>query len=262
MRETIADNGRSRTDTSASRSELPTVFHITHWKAGSTWLARILGRCDRQRIVRPKQAVAHVLEDPIQPGGVYPRVYLTREQFDQIALPANWRRFVVIRDLRDTLISAYFSVKLSHRENPQNPFLAEDRAQLREMSTQQGLAWMIDRPVITKSAEIQRSWTAAGETLVRYEDLVDQDVGTMQRILIDECEFPLSRPRVRRIVERSRFERLSGGRARGEEDVTSHFRKGLPGDWQRHFDESLKSVFKERWGELLIRAGYESGHDW
>ena len=238
------------------------MFHVTHWKAGSTWLTKILGRCVRGRIVRPMQGVAHVRERPIEPGGVYPRVYLTREEFESMSLPAHWRRFVVIRDLRDTLVSAYFSVKFSHRENPQNPFLSEERERLQTMGAKEGLTWMVDQAVVTKSAAIQDSWARAEVPLIRYEDLVENDIRILTRILIDECEFSLSPPQVRRIVRSSRFERLSGGRMRGDEEITSHFRKGVPGDWRNHFTGPLKQTFKERWGELLIATGYEKDNDW
>lgn len=259
----IADNRRRGHVAPGDQGEdLPAVFHVTHWKAGSTWLSRILGRCDRARIVRSRQGVAHVLDDPIEPGGVYPRVYLTREEFESVSLPASWRRFVVIRDLRDTLVSAYFSTKFSHRQNPENPFLSEDRERLQTMGAKEGLSWMLDQPVVTKSAKIQDSWTRAEVPLIRYEDLVEHDIRILKRVLIDECEFSLSPHQVRRIVRDSRFERLSGGRTRGDEEITSHFRKGVPGDWRNYFTGPLKKAFKERWGQLLITTGYENGIDW
>lgn len=256
----IAANGASTASGPGARVEsTPAVFHVTHWKAGSSWLTKILRQCDRERFVRSRQSVGHVLEDPIRAGGVYPRVYLTREQFDRLDLPLAWRRFVVIRDLRDTLVSAYFSVRFSH---PDNPFIGEERAHLENLELEEGLAWMLSRPVVEKSAEIQRSWVMAGERITRYEDLIDRDLVSLQRLLIDECGFPLSPRAVRRIGVRFRFERLSGGRSRGEEDVTSHYRKAMPGDWRNHFSESLKAAFKERWGDLLIATGYETDTGW
>ena len=247
----------------ASEPRLPAVFHVTHWKAGSSWLTRILARCVRERIVRPRQSEAHLvaqfLEDPIRPHGVYPRLYVTRAEFESVALPSSWRRFVVIRDLRDTLVSAYFSVKLSHVENPA---LEEGRERLQSLGMEAGLEWMLDHFMVAKSAEIQDSWARAGVPLTRFEDLLERDVEMLERILIDECRLGVRRSVVRRVVERARFERLSGGRAPGEEDPASHFRKGVPGEWRTYFDERLKGTFKERWGELLIATGYERDREW
>jgi hypothetical protein len=40
------------------------------------------------------------------------------------------------------------------------------------------------------------------------------------------------------------------------------FRKGKPGNWQEHFTETNKALFKEHAGDLLVRLGYETGEDW
>lgn len=52
------------------------------------------------------------------------------------------------------------------------------------------------------------------------------------------------------------FERLSGGRPRGQEDRRSFFRKGQVGDWQDHFDESMATAFHRTAGAWLDRFGY------
>jgi Sulfotransferase domain len=255
--------GRSETNAPSAPQGPPAVFHVTHWKAGSSWLTRILRRCARERVVNPRQSETHLvaqfMEDPIQPQRVYPRLYVTREEFEAVTLPSSWRRFVVIRDLRDTLVSAYFSVKLSHGENPA---LEEGRERLRAVGRDEGLLWMFDHFMVARSAEIQDSWCSAGEPLIRFEDLIERDVAILARVLIDHCELPLRRPGLRRVVERTRFESLSGGRARGQEDPTSHFRKGVAGDWRNYFNGPLRAAFKQRWGRLLVATGYERDNDW
>jgi hypothetical protein len=59
-----------------------------------------------------------------------------------------------------------------------------------------------------------------------------------------------------------RFEEVAGGRRRGEEDVHSHFRKGVSDDWREYFSAPVKSAFKERFGDVLIACGYEKSNDW
>jgi hypothetical protein len=66
----------------------------------------------------------------------------------------------------------------------------------------------------------------------------------------------------KRCVEAADFERVSGGRKRGEEDSSSLFRKGVAGDWRSVFTERDKRVFKEAAGELLIKLGYEDDDQW
>jgi hypothetical protein len=72
----------------------------------------------------------------------------------------------------------------------------------------------------------------------------------------------MPRSELTRIVDRKSFRRLSGGRAKGQENVKSHYRKGVSGDWANHFGDDLKALFKARHGELLIRLGYENDLHW
>jgi Sulfotransferase domain len=247
------DRGRG----TRSAGEPPALFHVTHWKAGSSWVTRIFKRCAPDRVVQPKPGVAHFLADTIQPGMIYPRCYVTRGQFEQVDLPERWARFVVVRDLRDTLVSAYFSVKVSH--NP-NPHIDERRPRLAEMGVEEGLIFMLDQPEVMLSAAIQRSWVGTDERLIRYEDMLENDVGVVQAIFADSG-YPLPRQGLRRAVRSSRFDRITG-RPLGEEDPAAHARKGIAGDWRNHFTEPLKDAFKERYGDLLLATGYESGLDW
>ncbi len=120
----------------------PTVFHITHQKAGSQWVAEILKYCALDRVQLPKLDVGHFVQEPIQLGRFYLAVYVTKPEFDAVLantvnvhtlkyglkyprnLWTNYKNFqkdkcsylkvVVIRDLHDTLVSSYFSFKISH----------------------------------------------------------------------------------------------------------------------------------------------------
>ena len=53
------------------------------------------------------------------------------------------------------------------------------------------------------------------------------------------------------------FEQLSRGRKRGEEDLGSHYRKGVVGDWKSHFDQASINIFMQQAGALLRELGYE-----
>ena len=238
----------------------PTVFHITHWKAGSQWINRILHALAFDRIVLPtKVGQDQFLLAPIQPGKVYPTVYVTQEQFNSVAVPQNHRRFVIIRDLRDTLVSLYFSAKVSH-EVP-NEEVACFRATLRALDQEAGMLHVMEDRLPYSSA-IQESWVKAGETLLRYEDLLEDDLTLIEQLLLQRCELPVTPKRLREVVRANRFERLTGGRQHGQEDISAHERKGVPGDWRTYFTNKIKSAFKARFGQLLIDTGYEHDLDW
>lgn len=238
----------------------PTILHITHYKAGSQWIRRILRKAAPELSITPRADRSQFLVDPIAAGSVYPALYVTKQELESIDLPAGTTRFIVLRDLRDTLISAYYSVKKSHTE-----FEAERmrdlRVRLNQIPEAEGMGLMLDR-WLPGSAAIQASWIESGEPFLRYEELLDNDMEILERTLIDECGLEVERPALRRAIRSSRFERLTRGRKRGDEDTGAHQRKGVAGDWRNHFDEQLTALFKERYGELLIASGYESNNDW
>jgi|GEM_PF-1916464 len=238
---------------------MPTIFHITHWKAGSMWIADILRQCAPNRIVTPQWGAIQFVHWPVQAGKVYPALYLTKQQFDSVRLPGTWRRFVVIRDLRDTLVSAYMSYKFSHPDT--HYWLARTRPLLHSLSLDDGLIYLMDEWLLN-CADRQLSWLEAGERLIRYEDLLEHDLEILERVLIDECQLPVSRERLRQVILASRFERLAKGRQRGQEDVTVHQRKAIAGDWQNHFSDKVKRAFKARYGGLLTATGYEQDLSW
>lgn len=60
----------------------------------------------------------------------------------------------------------------------------------------------------------------------------------------------------------NRFSKLAGGRKAGEENVSSHYRKGESGDWKNHFTPAHKEFFKARYNDVLIALGYERDDRW
>jgi hypothetical protein len=233
----------------------PALIHVTHWKAGSQWLYKILLGLVRDRIVPPQKGLGVT---PFQPGKVYPTVYMTREELESV-VPPGCPRFVVIRDLRDTLTSAYYSLKISHRVS--KPVIGEIRSVLQARNQEDGLLYLLDE-WLPHCSRIQESWLAAGEPLIRYEDLLEQDVEILERVLLDQGGLPVPRQRFREVVRANRFESLTGGRPRGQENPASHERKGISGDWRGHFSPRVKSAFKERYGDLLVMASYERDLSW
>ncbi len=262
----------------------PTVFHITHHKAGSQWVAEVLKYCAPDRIILPKIKVAHFREDPIKPGGIYPAVYGTKAKFDRImgasglnlwrglyrrprAYGLNWWnfqfsrkpyiKFVIIRDLRDTLVSAYLSIKNSHPMLTTT--LATWRKILHDIDEEQGLLFLMDE-MLGNQATIQVSWIHESILLLRYETLL-ADEHTVFEQIINYCRIDVDRRRLHEIVDNNSFEAVTS-RKRGQEDVNAHQRKGIVGDWRNHFSEHVKEKFKERFGNVLIKTGYEHDLNW
>lgn len=68
--------------------------------------------------------------------------------------------------------------------------------------------------------------------------------------------------RLLKAVNDRSFDKLSGGRKVGQENLNSHYRKGTPGDWKQHFTEYHKEIFKEKYNHILTKLNYESDDKW
>ena len=201
----------------------PTIFHVTHWKAGSQWINKILNRCVGDRVVFAEPHAGQLLQRPLLAGRVYTTCYVTRKQFYSVTLPEPWHRFIVIRDLRDTLLSAYFSLRFSHAASPE---IIRVRDELTLSGFEGGLLYLLEQ-WLPPCAAIQRSWLESGDTLIRYEDLLERKVEILVPLLTRQCPLGVSARRVCKAVLACRFVQLAGGRARGEENLESHERKGV-----------------------------------
>ena len=67
---------------------------------------------------------------------------------------------------------------------------------------------------------------------------------------------------VRNIMEEFAFKKLTSSCSLGQEFHRNHYRKGVKGDWKNYFEEIHKDFFKDRYGELLIKLGYEKDYNW
>ena len=95
---------------------------------------------------------------------------------------------------------------------------------------------------------------------VRYEDLLERPEEEVKRLL-EFLGADADEQTVSQCVSAASFEKLAGGRKRGEE-AASFFRKGIAGDWKNVFTEQDKQDFKAVAGDLLIELGYEEDSNW
>lgn len=236
----------------------PTVFHVTHNKAGSQWVYQVLDACAPGRVVPPLAELRQVLEGPIRPGGIYPAIYLSRESLLGLPLPTPSACVTVIRDLRDTWVSFYFDLRYRHPHFNTPATLARIET-LRSLDETQGLRYVL-HTVLPHVARVQLSWVGSGVPLVRYEELV-ADPGTAFRRLLAACGLGITDAQLRAILAGADF-RARSGRPRGVEDRTSYYRKGIVGDWRNHLDRELLDEFKSLFDEVLVETGYERDRDW
>lgn len=96
---------------------------------------------------------------------------------------------------------------------------------------------------------------------IRYEAMLEDMTGNLSRLL-DWFGAEVTPEALRRCAAASSFERMSGGRHRGEDRPGTHVRKGVAGDWRRWFTREDGEEFETLAGDLLADLGYETDRDW
>ena len=210
-----------------------------------------------ENVVEPLE-FGQQLTNGISVGKLYPCNYIIKQEFDLLDLPKDARRVVIIRDLRDTLVSWYFSTRNTH--GLMGP-IEKRRWFLRRADEEQGLLYMLEFS-LHAAAYIQRTWLEAGEPVMRLEDFMADSAAALGRLFRQHWQIDVSQERLERLARKHAFANYSGGREPGQEDRTSFYRKGARGDWRNHFTPKVLERFKRRYNDLLIMGGYEKDDSW
>ena len=250
------------------------VYHCCVHKTASQWLRKIFTD------YRTYQACGMEVFNYEQelPGGVDTRpitdrkfeqsfptrtivtpIYIDLPGFQHLPKPREYRAFFVPRDPRDVIVSWYFSVKVSHKAMG---LIAEVREKLQSMSEEEGLQHVIDFVESRGLFAALRSWqkgVAADSRLqiYPYEQLTgDNQFATWKRLLA-HCDIQMPNEVLTEVLKDYAFSTLAKGRERGAEDVKSHLRKGIHGDWKNHFTPAVEKTFYAVTGRLVEEMGYE-----
>jgi hypothetical protein len=219
-----------------------------------------------------------------------------REQLDQLR---PTRGFHVFRDPRDIVVSGYFSHRYSH-DLGGNPHIETHRRELERASIlEQGLLLEMEFASCELRELADWDYTDSQILELKLEELAGAPYDTFLRIfghldLLVADEPMVARDQAKvwlyRLVNRlsydsdrlarlqrtmpvtgeallgtvyaHRFEAQAGGRERGTEDPTSHYRSGAPQGWRRYFTGANAEAFDREFGELLIELEYEQDRNW
>jgi len=208
----------------------------------------------------------------------------------------NLLGFHVIRDPRDILVSAYFSHLYSHTTDNW-PELVEHRQVLQKVSQEEGL--MLEMEFIADVFAAMRDWDYHQPNVleIKMEELMANPCETMLAALrhltlvdddtADPKLFYLMASAMNRLSQRNKglmtlwaspdkipagvlqkyiqensFSKMAEGRKPGEENVKSHYRKGIAGDWMNHLTANNRRQFGYKYGDLLLKLKYEMSPSW
>lgn len=152
----------------------------------------------------------------------------------------------VVRDGRDCAVSGWFH---NLRTNPD--WLRAKYPSLTAYATAFASEWAID---IAHADRFAAAHPLACLT-VRYEALLD-DTDAVLREVFAFLGVASDADSVALCRDAAAFERLSAGRARGEESRQSFFRNGTRGNWREHLDDATSRAFAEAAAPWLAQSGY------
>lgn len=170
-----------------------------------------------------------------------------------------------IRDPRDMIVSGYYSHLISHSTESFQRYmryyydtwnLQDFRSQLEQMDKRTGLLAELEFMEWTFQQMDEWDYHDDRYYTLRFESYLRDPQATICEIT-KHLDLPdLSAEHIDHIAFLTQFKNATAGREPGEEDITHHLRKGVPGDWVNHFYPELERRFMARWGHLLEKLGY------
>ena len=249
----------------------PLLFVAGLPKSGTTWLESMLSSYPGYQHVTIPEAIDYELRhggshdfdlpadmvERFKDALVVSKLHVHGSRHNaQLLQEADVPYVVLCRDLRDVAVSHYFYV----RRTPWHPEYEDYRG----LDVEEGLLHF-GRTLLPEFVDWMRSWRERRDPEqsieLRYEDLLNDTEGEFRRVA-SHFGLDASRATLERIVTEHRFATMSNGRSRGEQDEQSFVRKGVAGDWQNHFTDAVKELFKTHAGQALIDFGYESDMHW
>lgn len=257
--------GQIRTPDPAAEDGQAELFVAGLPKSGTSWLEGMLADFANHQTIMLPEAVAHEMEHGGShefelPADTFRRLegdryvlklHLAGSRKNARILAENRIRYVVMyRDLRDVAVSYCFYVM----RTPWHPEFETYHA----LSIEDALH-RFSRTLLPVYARWIESWHRVRDedlsTILRYEDLLAETEAELGRVLA-HFGFDAETERVRRVVRDHSFERVSGGRERGTENLSSFVRKGVHGDWKNYFSPPLRERFHRVAGDALRLGGY------
>lgn len=252
---------------------LANIYHCCVHKTGSQWIKAILS--DR-RVFQSSGLTVYTYQERL-PGGFDSRklherfffesfpsrtiispLYIHYDCYRSMPKAVKHKTFFVMRDPRDIIVSWYFSVKCSHSLMGE---IGRIRKLLNDVSLTEGLIYAVDYLNNIGLFSTLNSWINSAEEdrnieIFRFEDMVGDDQYETFRKLFYHIDVNMRKSEFRKLLNDYSFRKLSG-RKRGVEDNSSHYRKGIIGDWRNYYNCDVIENFMMVTGDLLGSLNYE-----
>ncbi len=217
----------------------------------NTWAPTVRGPVERTMYPVFRAAFVALVQENLEGGNPEDLVAIGEKTPDNLMLLHRiWTifpsaRFInVIRDGRDGAVSAYIRF----------------RSKLPESMTQLDYARAYAEGWEKRIREARELAKGRSYLEVRYEDL-HADADAQSARLFAFLGADSSPETVRKAIETASFEKLSGGRKRGQEDPASHYRRGEVGGWAAVLSRAEVEAFEAVAGPMMDTLGYARAAD-
>jgi hypothetical protein len=242
------------------------IFHCCVQKTASQWFRFILGQDEilssknlkysypyDENFDRSDNIFTSKSYKEFPKNSLISPLYIDHSTFTKIPKPKDYRAFFVTRDPRDILVSWYFSTKFSHGKDGYLNKYISDLTQINDI--EEGLLYSVDAldefGLWKTINSWQNSYNPKYEKIVRFEDLTGKNQLEHWTDLLTFLELPVDQSKLASVLSTYNFEYWTKGRKKGEEDQSSHMRKGISGDWKNYFSPQLEKIFEDRFVHLL-----------
>lgn len=259
---------------SAAQKKLPAVLGNAMPKSGSHLIIQVLqglthlgpfvdpgfppvNRAEDNRKLIDPQVLANI--ERMRPGDIgYGYISACEPFLTALTRPGRATVFVY-RDPRDMIISHVFYATQMHKGHWMHHYYNEVLHSMEERINAAIIGVQEPGSELTPVQERYAGylgWLQQPCVLsLRFEDLIlDRPFALGQ--LLDYLQQRGFEPAVSRLQAIEVLQQAITPRKSGT------FRKGKPGNWQEHFTQANKTVFKEKAGDLLIQLGYEKDYSW
>lgn len=232
----------------------PLLVVCTHHKTGTKWMKTVFSQISEQ------------LELPLfigeQQGLPDSATFFLQDhsRVDPVELP-YFKGIHLIRDPRDQVVSACRYHLVSNERWLHEPKSSLDgktyQQALRETPEDERLEFEMIRSSKEDIAAMAQWNYAQSEFMeLKYEDLIkDKDLVLFEQVF-RHFQFPQSQ--MDQCLEIAYRNSLFSGLV----DDSGHVLDGRTRQWPEHFSQRDKTLFKQRYGEVLIQLGYEKDMDW
>lgn len=212
-------------------------------KSGNVWITSLLASCLELPVTSSKAGlrVTHT-HQALRAGDLFNRRLL--------------RGAVLIRDLRDIIVSLYHFSKTPHFKQFLGPHFVFDSAT--QMYSQFFLPYYVNRLQILEA--LPDAYVHYGWPVIRYEDMWDDPRAELQR-LFSAWDIAVPQERIEQAIEDNAIDAMRQGRGKTTEEVqTTHFRRGGHGGYRGELPAHVVADIERRFGDYLRRWGYELEH--